>query len=307
MMLLYILALRMSIRIMKKIHITNRGAYMNNEQIVNSIKILCQEHNITITKLEETLGMSQGLISRWNKSDPSLSKIIDIANYFKVSLDEVTGYRNIINDKFINKILSQTANEILKWCIYNNNDNEPKQYFEPTDNYNFISQEDANDYFNSHTELSYYTHINNGFVSIYCYYEYNDITDPTDIKLFIQPNENASLILQDYTKDQLLPLWLKILYSLNEAAPDEIKAEELKNSFISENDSKTFNSVKSKDVSTILKDPSLSKLMQTFSTPEFQKLQQTFSSPEFQNAIQVANKIQQNLSTIQLPFNEKED
>lgn len=282
---------------------------MNNEQIVNSIKTLCQENNITITKLEETLGMSQGLISRWNKSDPSLSKIIDIANYFKVSLDEVTGYKNIINDKFINKILSQTANEILKWCIYNNNDNEPKQYFKPTDNnnYNFISQEDANDYFNSHTELSYYTHINNGFVSIYCYYEYNDITAPTDIKLFIQPNENASLILQDYTKDQLLPLWLKILYSLNEAAPDEIKAEELKNSFISENDSKTFSSVKSKDLSTILNNPSLSKLMQTFSTPEFQKLQQTFSSPEFQNAIQVANKIQQNLSTIQLPFNEKED
>ena len=53
--------------------------------------------------------------------------------------------------------------------------------------------------------------------------------------------------------------------------------------------------------------PSLSKLVQTFSTPEFQKLQQTFSSPEFQNAIQVANKIQQNLNAIQLPFNEKED
>lgn len=280
---------------------------MNNELIVNSIKALCQEHNITITKLEETLGMSQGLISRWNKSDPSLSKIIDIANYFKISLDEVTGYRNIINDKFINKLLLQTTNEILKWCIYNNNDNEPKQYFEPSDNYDFISQEDANDYFNSHTELSYYTHINNGYVSIYCYYEYNRITEPIDIKLFIQPNENASLILQDYTKDQLLPLWLRILYSLNEVAPDEIKAEELKNSFISENDNKTFSSVKSKDINTILKDPSLSKLVQTFSTPEFQKLQQTFSSPEFQNAIQVANKIQQNLNAIQLPFNEKED
>lgn len=285
----------------------NRGACMNNELIVNSIKALCQEHNITITKLEETLGMSQGLISRWNKSDPSLSKIIDIANYFKVSLDEVTGYKNIINDKFISKLLSQTTNEILKWHIYNNDDNEPKRYFEPLDNYNFLCQEDANDYFNNHTELSYYTHINNGYISIYCYYEYDNIKTPIDIKLFIQPNENASLILQDYTKDQLLPLWLKILYTLNEEAPDEIKAEELKNSFVSENDNKTFSSVKSKDINTILKNPSLSKLVQTFSTPEFQKLQQTFFSPEFQNAIQVANKIKQNLNAIQLPFNEKED
>ena len=39
----------------------------------------------------------QSLISRWNKSDPSLSKIIDIANYFNISLDELTGYKNTID------------------------------------------------------------------------------------------------------------------------------------------------------------------------------------------------------------------
>lgn len=285
----------------------NRGAYMNNEQIINSIKALCQKHSITITKLEETLGMSQGLISRWNKSDPSLSKIIDIANYFKVSLDEVTGYKNIINDKFISKLLLQTTNEILKWHIYDNDDNEPKRYFEPLDNYNFLCQEDANNYFNNHTELSYYTHIDNGYISIYCYYEYDDIKTPIDIKLFIQPTENASLILQDYTKEQLLPLWLKILYTLNEEAPDEIKAEELKNSFTSEENNAIFSSTKSENTNTILKDPSLLKLLETFNTPEFQKLQQTFSSPEFQNAVQMANKIQQKLSTVPLPHSQKED
>lgn len=285
----------------------NRGAYMNNEQIINSIKALCQKHSITITKLEETLGMSQGLISRWNKSDPSLSKIIDIANYFKVSLDEVTGYKNIINDKFISKLLLQTTNEILTWHIYDNDDNEPKRYFEPLDNYNFLCQEDANNYFNNHTELSYYTHIDNGYISIYCYYEYDDIKTPIDIKLFIQPTENASLILQDYTKEQLLPLWLKILYTLNEEAPDEIKAEELKNSFTSEENNAIFSSTKSENTNTILKDPSLLKLLETFNTPEFQKLQQTFSSPEFQNAVQMANKIQQKLSTVPLPHSQKED
>ena len=30
---------------------------MNNEQIVNTIKSICKEHDITITKLEETLGI----------------------------------------------------------------------------------------------------------------------------------------------------------------------------------------------------------------------------------------------------------
>lgn len=285
----------------------NRGAYMNNEQIVSSIKILCQEHNITITKLEETLGMSQGLISRWNKSDPSLSKIIDIASYFKVSLDEVTGYKNIINDKFISKLLLQTANKILKWNIYNNNKDNPKQYYEPSDHYNFISQEDADEYFSTHTELSYYAHINNGYVSIYCYYEFNDIKTPLDIKLFIQPDDNTSLILQGYTKEQLLPLWLKILYTLNENAPDEIKAEELKNTFISEDNRTTFSSTPIKSTDPILNNPSLIKLIETLNTPEFQKLQQTFSNPEFQKAIQTANALQQKLNNIPLPIHQKED
>lgn len=280
---------------------------MNNEQIVNSIKALCQEHNITITKLEDTLGMSQGLISRWNKSDPSLSKIIDIANFFEVSLDEVTGYRNIINDKFINKLLAQTTNKIIKWHVYNNDENEPKQYYQPLDNYNFLSQEDVDDYFNSRTELSYYTHINNGYISIYCYYEYDDIKAPVEIKLFIQPNENASLVLQDYKKDQLLPLWLKILYTLNEEAPDEIKAEELKNAFISEDNKAAFGSVKTKNTNTIINDASFLKSLETLNISEFQKLQQTFSSPEFQNAIQVVNKIQQKINTGQIPVHQKEE
>ena len=214
--------------------------------------------------------------------------------------------RNIINDKFISKLLLQTTNKILKWNIYNNNDN-PKQYYEPSDHYNFISQEDADEYFNTHTELSYYAHINNGYISIYCYYEFNDIKTPLDIKLFIQPDDNTSLILQDYTKEQLLPLWLKILYTLNEEAPDEIRAEELKNAFISEDNRTTFSYTPIKNTDPILNNPSLIKLIETFNTPEFQKLQQTFSNPEFQKALQVANALQQKLNNIPLSIHQKED
>ncbi len=223
---------------------------MSNEQIVNSIRSICKEHNISITKLEETLGMSQGLISRWSKSDPSLSKIIDIAEYFNISLDDVVGYKNIINDKFIEKLLLQTTNGILKWHSYNNNENIPKQYFVPLNNYDFLDQEDANEYFNTHIELSFYTCINNGYISIYGFYEYDNIKTPTDIKLFIQPTDNASLIFQDYTKEQLISLWLKILYTLNEEAPDAIKAEELKNNFINDlNSSSSFKDFRNTDLS----------------------------------------------------------
>ncbi len=208
---------------------------MNNEQIVNTIKSICKEHDITITKLEETLGMSQGLISRWNKSDPSLSKIIDIANYFNISLDELTGYKNTINDKFIEKLILETSNQNLIWHKYTNNETVPKQYSNPYfEQIDFLDQNDAREYFECHVELSYFSKIRNGYISIYCYYENDNIKNPSEIKLFIQPTDNASLIFQDYTKEQLISLWLKIIYTLNEETPDIIKAEELKNSFIND-------------------------------------------------------------------------
>ena len=240
----------MSIHSTKKILYTNRGSYMNNEQLVNTIKSLCKEHNISITKLEETLGMSQGLISRWNKSDPSLSKIIDIADYFKISLDELTRYRSTINDKFIQKLLTQTASENLKWYNYNNKDNTPKQYRSTIDICNFFSQDNTTEYFDEHIQLSYYTCINNGYISIFVLYKDDNIKTPDDLKLFIQPDNDAQLIFQKYTKEQLIPLWLKILYALKEEAPDELKAEELKNSFINDIDtSSSFKNFRNTDLS----------------------------------------------------------
>lgn len=223
---------------------------MNNLQIVDSIREICSQHNITVTKLEESLGMSQGLISRWNKSDPSLSKILDIAKFFNISLDELIGHTNTINDKFIEKLKLETSNQNLIWHQYNN-ETVPKQYSNPYFfEMDFVDQNDAREYFESHVELSYFTNLKNGYISIYCYYENDNIKNPSDLRLFIQPTDDASLIFQDYTKDELVSLWLKILYTLNEEAPDVIKAEELKNSFINDLDtSSSFKNFKNADFS----------------------------------------------------------
>ena len=284
---------------------------MDNEQIVNSIKLLCKRHNITITKLEEVLGLSQGLISRWNKSDPSLSKIIDIADYFNSSLDEVIGRGNIVNDKFIEKLILKTNQGELKWNSYKLNEDTylPKQYFESYE-INFVSQEDADDYMNTHKEISYYAQVKNNYISIYGNYEYYNIKSPNDIKLFIQPNENATLIEQNYSKAQLTPLWLKVLFALNEEAPDEIKAEEFKNSFVFEDLKEPSRATHDdfKDINSLLENPSFLELMETFNTSEFKKLQQTFSNPEFQTAIKTANLIQNYFNKKgNSYFNQKED
>lgn len=267
---------------------------MDNNRIIDSIKKLCMQNDITITKLEEQLCMSQGLISRWAKSDPSLSKIVDIANYFHVSLDEVVGYHNVINDKFLEKLIQQTEDQIIKWNKYtaDNSSKQPKQYNEDISNYRFISQQDAEDFFFNHAEISYYVKIQESYISLYGAYDHQNILNPSDLKLFIQPNDDANLIEQHYSFEQIKVLWLKVLYSLEENAPDEIKAEEFKNSFINKSNVNRFNH------KTSVSDTAVLKLMETYNTEEFQKLRKTFENPEFQAAIQAAIAINEQLNKI---------
>lgn len=209
---------------------------MDNELLVQSIRNLCKSNNISISQLENELNFGAGLVSRWVKSSPSIDKIADIADYFHVSLNEVVGYHNVINDKFLEKLIKQTKDKTIKWNKYadDNSSKQPKQYNEDISNYEFVSQQDAEEYFFNHTEISYYVEIQNTYISLYGSYDYQKILDPSDLKLFIQPNDDANLIEQHYSYEQIKVLWLKVIYSLGGNAPDEIKAEEFKNAFIND-------------------------------------------------------------------------
>ena len=62
---------------------------MNNQLLVNNIKKLCKDRNVSISTLEKDLFMSPGLISRWAKTTPTLDRVVEIANYFHVYVDYV--------------------------------------------------------------------------------------------------------------------------------------------------------------------------------------------------------------------------
>lgn len=59
------------------------------------VKQLCDEKDISISKLESELGMSQNSINKWNTGLPSLKSISKVAKYFNVSLDYLTGASDI--------------------------------------------------------------------------------------------------------------------------------------------------------------------------------------------------------------------
>lgn len=55
--------------------------------LISNIMSLCQQHHMTIAKLERTIGLSNATIRRWDKASPSVANLTKVADYFDVSLD----------------------------------------------------------------------------------------------------------------------------------------------------------------------------------------------------------------------------
>lgn len=197
------------------------GVLMDNKIIVDSIKELCKKNNITMTSLEEKLGLSQGLISRWGKTTPSLDKIMDIADYFKVSLDEVTGYNNI-ESMFISVLYNKTKDKTFKWYKTDTLNEYFLEDFFDEDNYEYTA---------------YCSSFGEGEVIISAFHEHFCSHKPIRLHLYIKPSKDSNLIIEEYSSEELAIVWATILNTLGNEAPDEVKAQMFKLSLIKEHGS----------------------------------------------------------------------
>ena len=50
---------------------------------------MCAERNISIWALEQTLGLGNGTIKGWEKTNPRVDLLKKVCDYFCVSLDEM--------------------------------------------------------------------------------------------------------------------------------------------------------------------------------------------------------------------------
>lgn len=57
--------------------------------MLEKIKSLCAEKNVSIHKLEKESGLSNGTIARFDKHDPRLSAVKAVADYFGVTVDDL--------------------------------------------------------------------------------------------------------------------------------------------------------------------------------------------------------------------------
>lgn len=59
--------------------------------VLQRIKDLANERNISLAELERQTGLSSGSITKWGKSSPSSDKLEKIADYFNVTTDYILG------------------------------------------------------------------------------------------------------------------------------------------------------------------------------------------------------------------------
>lgn len=55
--------------------------------LVDKIRALAKQHDMSLPQLEIELGLGNGTISRWKTSSPNTDKLLKIAKYFHVSMD----------------------------------------------------------------------------------------------------------------------------------------------------------------------------------------------------------------------------
>ncbi len=60
-------------------------------EIVERIRQLCSQSNISIAALERQLNFGNGTIGRWNTASPTIERLGKVADYFGVSVDYLTG------------------------------------------------------------------------------------------------------------------------------------------------------------------------------------------------------------------------
>lgn len=253
---------------------------MDNELLVKSIKMLCKNNNILLSQLESELCFPPGSISRWARNSPSIDKVVSIADYFNISIDAVIG-RDLRKNQFIEKIIKYTQSNKLIWYSFDSQENtKAKEYCK--NQHIFDQQYNEKIY----TEQSYFTQYQNGYISIYCFYAYEEIYHPKELKLFVQSDDKSLAIEQrNYEFNDLITIWLEVLRQIGNVS-DEIKAEEFKTNFIN-----TPDNLNNEKIEDFLSNPSILKLVETVDTEEFRKVRQIFEDPEFKAALQMLNNM----------------
>lgn len=81
--------------------------------LLEKIRLLANQNDTDIAKLERTLGMGNGVIRRWDKASPTCDKLLKVADYFSVTIDYLL--KDDISKEDATSIIYEESND----CISN--------------------------------------------------------------------------------------------------------------------------------------------------------------------------------------------
>ena len=61
--------------------------------LVNTIRALAKDRDMSMNKLEQTLGFASGTINKWDDNIPSVLKVKAVADFFGVTVDQLLAER----------------------------------------------------------------------------------------------------------------------------------------------------------------------------------------------------------------------
>lgn len=81
--------------------------------LVEKIRALARQRDLSLPQLEQELGLGNGTISRWRSSSPNTEKLQKIADYFNVSMDYLLGREQYLTQKD-EKDIAKDLDSIMK-------------------------------------------------------------------------------------------------------------------------------------------------------------------------------------------------
>ncbi len=57
--------------------------------LYDSIRSLCKEKGVAVSKMETDLGFPRSSICKWNENEPGIRKVQKVADYLQVSIEKL--------------------------------------------------------------------------------------------------------------------------------------------------------------------------------------------------------------------------
>lgn len=110
--------------------------------MIDRINELARKKGVSISTIEKTLGLSNGIIGKWKKQSPSCDKLKLVADYFNVSVDYlITGKEYFKNTNISNSNIGDYSNGTITIYNHSNDQITEKSKTEQNEEINEISKE----------------------------------------------------------------------------------------------------------------------------------------------------------------------